>query len=76
MNTYTIVHASGSVDIIKGCKMEHNKETGQTMIYTTEGLCGLYELVAVVPPSSFIKVQDAPSGQPREFINIETSKDV
>lgn len=38
MSTYTIVHANGSIDVIKGVKLEHNKETGQTIIYDTESL--------------------------------------
>lgn len=59
MSTYTIIHSNGSVDIVKGCKLEHNKETGQTIIYNTESLCGLYDVVAVVPATSFVKLQEA-----------------
>lgn len=58
MNKYTVVHANGSVDIVKGTKLEYNKETGQTMIYESESLCSLYNLVAVVPPTSFVKLQE------------------
>lgn len=76
MNTYTVVHANGSVDIVKGCKLEYNKVTGQTMIYATETLCSLYCLVAVAPATSFVREQDEPKKQQREFANIETSKDV
>lgn len=75
MNTYSIIHANGSGDIVKGTKLEHNKETGQTMIYS-ENLCSLYELVAIVPATSFVKIAEAENKAQRIFPNIETSKDV
>lgn len=58
MNIYTIVHANGSVDIVKGTKLEYNKETGQTMIYESKSLCSLYSLAAVVPATSFVRLQE------------------
>jgi hypothetical protein len=62
---------------ITGAKLEHNQTTGQTLVYDTpSGSCGLYELVAVVPAGSFVKL-DAPAigNEGRQFANIETSKD-
>jgi hypothetical protein len=75
MSTYTITHPNGSSETIKGCKLEFNKVTGQTMIYDVESLCGLYCLVAVVPATSFVKLlSEAKAAPQREFANIETSK--
>lgn len=58
MNTYTITHANGSIDIIKGWRLEHNAETGQILIHGKERLCSLNGLVAVVPATSFVKLLD------------------
>jgi len=74
MNSYSITHANGLVDVVKGSKIEHNKDTGQTIIYKTE-MC-LYEAVAVVPATSFVMIMDQLKTGQREFANIETSKDV